>query len=964
MQHTYTNHVKTGKVGMIISILFLFTFSFSLNSLAQSVNNTLKGRDCVECFSTEIINTQKTGNCITFTLEVAVGDSCSSALSHMTIAVPCGTISEVWNSEGWKIENPSTDPTTGYSGFKIDDIENFGEDHMAGTFTIEYTVCSDDETCLNQLQERVDIAYKAGLCVSYQEITNTPAFSAALIKEDVSCFGGNNGTIEIETEGGYPPYTYLWSNGAITEDVSGLRAGLYSIIITDATGQTLELSTNILQPAEGIKIEGDVTPTSCSSNTGSIDIAVTGGTAPYTYSWTGNKTTEDIDNLYTGTYLVRVYDALGCPSSASYTVAEDSDLDLTLTPNYLQCHQEGQGEITSVVTGGTEPYSYYWSNQATTPNISGVNSGSYSLTVTDANGCSVTKSTHIGITSLSISTAVVNPTCYGGNDGEISVANVYYGTQPYTYLWSTGDTSQTVSGIPSGRYKVTVTDANGCSVTRTVNLADRQALSLNYSVSKRNCGSSDPIEVNLSGSGGMGSYQYFYDGNEITSPWTVDAEGSYDITMTDAAECSITETISISNTETNININAQVLQPVCGETATGAINLTISGGTEPYALKWNDGSTQQNRTNLLPGAYSVEVIDANGCYSSTSATITEVKTISAAIVTPATDINCETGSNIVLATSEGGNTFNWEISSADNNWYITSSELDKATIQSGTGTAEITYTVMDETGCTATDVVSIGCTTTDSSDNTAEGDDSNDGTDSTDSNNNGDDTNTGDIIYTNCYYTEITSVTATGDDGCYKFKMWVYTDGTCNHELSHLTIGLGSAFVSNTSNSVNWPMESNFTDPQSGLYGLKVDEICGFGQSGEDKFSVEFEACFSNNQLPDEITVVYKSSTQQFYESIKILNETSFEGGIEIKAYPNPFKDYVNFTLVSKKETNGELAIYSATGEKIKTIFNGTFLANIEYKYTYQSNNYSDRLLFFKATTTEGVVQGKLLKVR
>ncbi len=949
---------KGRALSTLLFLGILMSFSFSTNAFAQSDYDLLKGQSCVNCFSSQIISSDLSDGCLTIKLEVSAGDSCSSALSHLTVGVPCGTISNVSNSEGWDIESPSTDPTTGISGFKIDNISDFGEDKTPGTFLIEYTVCSDNEDCLKNLMDKITIAYKAGTCVFYQDLENQNKLSATLTKSDISCYGGNNGAINTEVNGGTPPYSFQWNNGSTSQNISGLRIGEYEVTITDASGESISLSTELIQPETPITIEGSITHASCNSNDGAIDVTVSGGTPPYSYVWTGNKTTEDLSNIYAGTYSLRVYDFVGCTMSASFTLTEDSDLDVTLTPNFLQCHQEGKGEITSSVTGGTEPYTYLWSNNDTTANISSANSGSYSLTVSDANGCTITKSTYIGITSLSLSTSVVNPTCYGGDDGEISVTNVYYGTAPYTYLWDTGDTTAILSDISSGRYKVTVTDANGCSVTRSVNLADRQALNINYSISPRSCQGEEDIVINLTGSGGLEPYQFYYNENEISSTFTVTSEGTYDVTIKDALGCETTETIVISNSETTLNVDANVSQPACGESNTGAADITITGGSSPYQINWSDGETSQYRDNLLPGEYTVEVIDAKGCYATTSFEISEANIVEANITTPAQEIMCETGGLIVNSVWQGADTYTWEVISDDNSWYIENSSIDNLSIFVGTGSADIIYTVMDTEGCLDSDTISLSCIN------------SNDDSDNTD-NNNGDNSNSDDSDitqdedgYKDCFYSKITSITPVDESGCYTINMTVTTSGECEHELSHLTVGVDNAAISSVYNSDNYPIESNFTDPTTGVYGFKIDNIENFGQSGTDQFNIEFDACFADGLLPETINVAYKSSNSYTIQVINIFEDGSSEKGLEVKAYPNPFKDNINFSILSMNNTDGELAIYNTYGEKIKTIYIGTFLANIEYTFTYQGGNISDRLLFYKLTTNKGVVQGKLLKVK
>ncbi len=952
-------NLKTRKVfGTFLILGLLITFSFSINTFAQSDNNTLKCQHCVNCFYSQVISSELTDGCLTIKLEVFAGDSCSSALSHFTVGVPCGEISKVSNSEDWDIENPSTDPTTGISGFKIDNISNFGEDNTAGVFTVEYSVCSDEEDCLQSILDKITVAYKAGTCIFYQDIKNQNKLTASLTQDNISCYGGNNGAIYTDVNGGTPPYSYVWSNGSSTQNISGLRFGEYEVTITDDTGESINLSTELIQPESPITIEGDITNASCNNNDGAIDITVSGGTPPYSYVWTGDKTTEDLNNTYAGTYSIRVFDSVGCTKSASYTVTENSDLELTVTPNYLHCHQEGGGEITSSVSGGTEPYQYMWSNNDTTANISSVNSGSYSLTVTDVNGCSTTKSTYIGISSMSLSTSVVNPSCNGGDDGQISISNIYYGTEPYIYLWDTGDTTAVLSNISAGRYRVTVTDSNGCQVTRTINLADRQPLDITYSIATHNCESNEDITINLSGSGGQKPYHFYYDETEISSSFAVNSEGDYEITMKDALGCETTETITISNSETILNINANISQPSCGGASTGAAEIYATGGTSPYQFNWSDGSTSQNRDNLAPGEYQVEAIDANGCYSSTSITITEAKAIKAAITEPTQEILCQTGGLTLYSVWEGADTYTWEVISDDNSWYIENSSIDDITIYVGKGTSSIIYTVINNEGCFASDTISISCLNTDDSS------DNSDNNNEDDTCNNDSNSSKNEEEHNNCFYSKITSITPTDQNGCYTFTMYINTNGECDHELSHMTVGIDNATINSVYNSDNYPTESNFTDPTTGLYGFKIDEIKDFGKSGEDKIKVEFEACFNSGTLPDTINIAYKAANGYTIQSVNIFESDESESTIDIHSYPNPFKEDINFSVVTKTDCNGELALYNSLGQKIKIIYCGTFLSNIEYSFSYHGGNICDKLIFYKLSTNKGDINGKLLKTK
>ncbi len=957
----------------VLPVLILI-FSFSMTLRSQSLTEITSVSDCDNKFSTELVSMEENGDCITFTLNITVGADNKYGLSHYTVAIPCGTVSNVISSENWAIENPSSDPTTGLSGFKIDEISGFGEDGIAGSFSLEYTVCSEDSECLNALKDSIYVAYKAATCVFYESIYPVPgvSFDASVYHSDVSCYGGNNGSAGIEIVSGTPPYSFEWSNGSTLQDVSGLRAGEYSVVVTDSTGESLSFNVEISQPEAAISIEGVIVDASCGANDGSISTSVSGGTAPYTYLWNDGDTLSEKTQLYLGTYVLTVMDSLGCTARESFDIESNTDLTLSLIANVLECYQDSAGEVVSSVQGGVEPYSYYWSSGDTTKNLAGVSAGSYSLEVTDASGCSVTANSYVSQKALSLSTSVVNPTCYGGDDGEVGVANVYYGTEPYSYLWSTGDTTSYLADVSSGRYKVTVTDANGCEVSRNINLADRQQVSLSYTVSARDCDSQDSIEVNLVGTGGMPDYTYYLGEQEVGSSFKTDTTGTYAITVIDALGCENTQVITLSVSTETLSVNADVSQPACGGASTGAASLTVSGGTEPYTYVWSDGSQVKDREDLSPGSYSVQVLDVNGCYASTGFTIDEANIVTADIVSGSNMI-CDTDSMKIYASHSGGADYSWEIISDDLMWYIQESSIDSLVYHSGAESATFVYSVLDEDGCMATDTLTVSCSIDNSETDSGDGDEDNSGEDgsesdtgeevddTTDSGSN-DDAEEDDYYFGECFGVELESVVPKSEDDCYKITIVVTTDGSCEHELSHMVVGLEDGYVDEASNTEGWKMELNITDPTTGVYGFKVDEISGFGQNGQDVFEVEFTACFSDG-LPDYLPIAFKAANGYEIKTLA-LKIDSENNGLEVNIYPNPFKDNVNINVLPAKDTNVRIEIFDIYGNKVQTLFDGEVNANVTYTFEYDGEGTNESVLFYKIYTDRDVVEGKLLRVK
>jgi hypothetical protein len=212
----------------------------------------------------------------------------------------------------------------------------------------------------------------------------------------VDCNGNTTGAITIGTTGGTSPFSYLWNDGATTQNRTNLTAGTYSITVTDATNCS-NTATGIIveQPAAALSLSATQANVSCSGgSTGSINLTATGGTAPYTYDWGGGITTEDRTGLTVGTYSVTVTDTNGCSAVLSKTITQATALSLSTVITHETCPGAANGAIALTVTGGTAGYSYAWTGPSSfisiSKNISGLKGGAYTVVVTDANGCTAT----------------------------------------------------------------------------------------------------------------------------------------------------------------------------------------------------------------------------------------------------------------------------------------------------------------------------------------------------------------------------------------------------------------------------------------------------------------------------------------------------------------------------------------------------------------------------------------------
>ncbi len=293
----------------------------------------------------------------------------------------------------------------------------------------------------------------------------------------VLCNGGNSGTATVAASGGTSPYTFAWSaSGQTTQTATGLAAGVYQATVVDAASCASTTSVTITEP-NVLTASTNSTATSDVScfglSDGTAGITATGGTVPYTYLWSNNASTIDINGLVAGTYGVTVTDANGCQSSESIVVSQPAALTASAGSNDILCNGETNGTATASATGGISPYSYTWSNSATTATINNLAAGVYNATIVDANGCNAgTNSVTITEpTALSAGITATSPSTVGGFNGAVTLAPAG-GTAPYTYLWSNGATIQNLSNITAGTYSVTITDANGCSHSVGATISD------------------------------------------------------------------------------------------------------------------------------------------------------------------------------------------------------------------------------------------------------------------------------------------------------------------------------------------------------------------------------------------------------------------------------------------------------------------------------------------------------------
>ncbi|HQI70736.1 MAG TPA: gliding motility-associated C-terminal domain-containing protein, partial [Bacteroidales bacterium] len=284
----------------------------------------------------------------------------------------------------------------------------------------------------------------------------------------ILCFGYSGGMANLNPWGGTPPYSYLWSNGSTTEDLSGVPAGTYTVTVTDNNGCIAYSGTVINEPSDSLSTQITIVNPSCNGfDNGSISINPSGGTTPYYLRWDDtdfliSNTGHLLADLFAGSYQIIVTDANGCQNQQTVTLIAPEELILDTTTTIVSCYGGSDGQIDMTVSGGTLPYSYLWSNGFNSEDLSGMTAGYYSVTVTDAQGC-ITKITCLinSRPEIEVSSTTVPISCIDNADGSILVIPSG-GTGDISYLWSNGITENQIQNLAAGNYSVTLTDALGC----------------------------------------------------------------------------------------------------------------------------------------------------------------------------------------------------------------------------------------------------------------------------------------------------------------------------------------------------------------------------------------------------------------------------------------------------------------------------------------------------------------------
>ncbi len=538
------------------------------------------------------------------------------------------------------------------------------------------------------------------------DLVEPPVIQIDTMSTDVTCAGGNDGTLFASATGGVGNFDYLWTTVPTTFDSVSINQGpgSYTVQVTDENGCRTTATARIGEPSPIMVTLLEEEPSCNGGRDGTISTTVIGGAMPYSYEWEHGEFTADIF-VEAGNYTLTVTDANLCEQIASIQILEPDPLEASAVGMDASCHNTLDGSATIDLVG-SGPFSFLWDDPMSQTTQTAVNlaPGVYNFTLTDeSTGCNSVGFVGIGAPSEVMATTTSQRTsCFGGNDGTATV-DVVGGVMPYSFLWndSAGQTTQTAINLVSGDYEVIITDGRGCSTTRTAFVDTSSEIVLSVDSTFASCIENADGSASVFPIGGTGFYTYEWNDpmNQTTSLAEDLAVGFYTVTVTDSNMCEVTEDIEVIAGDP-VRIDSIVgTMPSCFGENDGTLVGFISGGEAPYSYLWCDdnGQFQNPATMLFAGNYCLTVTDENGCTADGTVVLNEPDLLE--INSLVTDIDCFGAANGVIDAVVTGGTYPYEYTI--NNQVVTDSIIQNLDV------GNYIVLVTDRNDCTAQEMITI-----------------------------------------------------------------------------------------------------------------------------------------------------------------------------------------------------------------------------------------------------------------
>ena len=494
------------------------------------------------------------------------------------------------------------------------------------------------------------------------ELTEPDVLGVVVDVMDETIVNGCNGSATANPTGGTPPYTYQWSDGQTTQMAVGLCAGIYQVTVTDANGCEVTTSNVINPPSCDLDVNVTGSPVDCNGGSTGTVLATPitqQNNTPFTYLWNNGETTQQITGVSAGPYSVTVTDSIGCTASGTFVVTDPPLLTVSTTTIDEQIFQACDGSATAAAAGGTAPYLYEWSDGQIGETASNLCPGTYTVTITDANGCMTMATVTINELSCSGFSVAINTyslSCFEANDGA-AVAVVSGGTAPFTYFWTTGGaTTDSIGGLGAGTYEVIVTDSVNCEQTVSGLVTQPAELEASTAVDPVTCHGLDNGTIELTVTGGTTPYTFAWSNGATTEDLNNLGPGTYGVTVTDANDCVVNTSGAVTEPDT-LDASSVDTDVTCFGGSDGMIDLTATGGLPPYQFAWDHGPTTEDVSGLSAGDYTVTFVDQNACVYEYTTTVGEADEFEPEITAGGPTTFCD-GDSVVLTVTAGA-TYLW-----------------------------------------------------------------------------------------------------------------------------------------------------------------------------------------------------------------------------------------------------------------------------------------------------------------
>ncbi len=449
--------------------------------------------------------------------------------------------------------------------------------------------------------------------------------------KNVDCHGGSDGTINVNISGTQNPLLYQWSNSGSLKSIENLAAGIYFVTVTDSINKCFTSDSFFVSQPDPLVLKIDtIINNICKDNAkGLISLTVEGGTKKYNYKWSNNDTTALIDNLRAGDYNYIVLDSNGCELKGNITVKEPEGIKIRLDSLKKPiCKEVGNGFLSIQVQNHQGPYSINWSNGSNETTNQNLFEGKYFVNVTDSLGCIGSDTFFIesnpGFNLPEIDVMHVN--CFGDSSGRLTIKN----DTLLRYLWSTGDSTNSLVSLPAGKYALTGTDKNGCkSITDTVSIIQPSKIISELLPSDTLvCPQSKNGSITVKAIGGKDSLSYNWSTGDTLSRISSLSPGIYTVTITDKNLCKSINSYQIKSTDSLSIKEKKVKDIFCTSENVGSIEFIAIGGIGTLTYAWSDTSASGSvLTGLAKGIYTVTVTDSKGCAVSDTFTINKVDSL-------------------------------------------------------------------------------------------------------------------------------------------------------------------------------------------------------------------------------------------------------------------------------------------------------------------------------------------------